>query len=146
MENPVLLYPGVPGAAFNFFRSPTGTSPVIVIDTTTGTPYYYIRDVGFTAFANGGGGGSGNSVSASVDFGASFTDSARTVVTGQAWVEADSDIVGQVLTPSGTDPDEMRLLDMRVVISDIVAGVGFTVTVYCEAEAKGTYTVACIGV
>lgn len=143
MENQVLLYPGVPGESFNFFRSPAGASPVIVIDTTTGTPYYYERNVGFTAF---GGAGGGNAVAVSVNFGAAFTDSATTVVTGQAWVQADSKIVGQVLTPSGTDPDELRLLDMRVVISDIVAGDGFTVTVYCEAEAKGTYTVACIGV
>lgn len=82
----------------------------------------------------------------SVDFGASFTDKAQTVVTGQEWVEAASEIVGQVLTPASTDPDEMRLLDMRVVISDIVPGDGFTVTVYSETEARGVYTVACIGV
>lgn len=91
-------------------------------------------------------GGGGNSVAVSVDFGASFTDKAQTVVTGQAWVATGSEIVAQVLTTSGTDPDEMRLLDMRVVISDIVAGNGFTVTVYSETEARGVYTVACIGV
>lgn len=93
-----------------------------------------------------GAGGAGNSVAVAVDFGASFTDKAQAVVTGQPWVAAGSEIVAQVLTPSGTDPDEMRLLDLRVVISDIVAGDGFTVTVYSEPEAKGGYTVACIGV
>lgn len=91
-------------------------------------------------------GGGGNSVSVAMDFGAVFTDKAQTVVTGQTWVASGSEIVGQILTPGGTDPDEMRLLDMRVVISDIVAGDGFTVTIYSETEAKGSYTVACIGV
>ena len=87
-----------------------------------------------------------NSVAVLVDFGALFTDKAQTVVSGQSWVDAASEIVCQVLTPASTDPDEMRLLDMRVVISDIVAGDGFTVTVYSETEARGVYTVACIGV
>lgn len=91
-------------------------------------------------------GGGGNSVAVAMNFGAAFTDKAQTVVTGQSWVAVGSEIVGQILTPSGTDPDEMRLLDMRVVISDIVAGDGFTVTIYSETEAKGSYTVACIGV
>jgi hypothetical protein len=39
----------------------------------------------------------------------------------------------------------MYLLGMRVEISDIVAGTGFTVTVYSEAEASGSYTVLLIG-
>lgn len=80
-----------------------------------------------------------------VDFGAGWSDKAQTVVTGQTWVTANSEFTAQVLTPSGTDPDEMYLLGMRVEISDIVAGTGFTVTVYSEAEASGTYTVLVIG-
>lgn len=88
----------------------------------------------------------GNSVAVTCDFGASFTDKAQTVVTGQTWVTASSEITAQVLTPSGTDPDEIRLLDLRPVISDLVAGTGFTVTLYSEPEAKGSYTVMCIGV
>lgn len=90
--------------------------------------------------------GGGNAVAVSLAFGASFTDKAQTVVTGQAWVAADSKITAQVLAPSGIDPDEMYLLNLRPVISDLVAGVGFTVTLYTEAEARGTYTVNCIGV
>lgn len=93
-----------------------------------------------------GGGGGGNSVTATVDFTAAFLDKASVVVTGQTWVTATSEIVGQVRTPSGTDVDEMYLLNFRVVISDLVVGVGFTVTVYSEAEATGTYDVMCIGV
>lgn len=91
-------------------------------------------------------GGGGNAVTSTLAFGASFTDKAQTVVTGQAWVTANSEIIAQVLTPSGTDPDEIRLLDFKPVISDLVAGDGFTVTLYSEAEAKGDYSVMCIGV
>lgn len=92
------------------------------------------------------GGGGGNSVSVTLDFGASFTDKAQTVVTGQAWVGSGSEIVPAVLTPAGTDPDELYLLNLKPVISDIVAGVGFTVSLYSEAEAAGQYTVMCVGV
>lgn len=88
----------------------------------------------------------GNSVTTTLAFGASFTDKAQTVVTGQAWVTAASEIIAQVLTPSGTDPDEMRLLNFKPVISDLVAATGFTVTLYSEPEAKGDYSVMCIGV
>ena len=85
------------------------------------------------------------SIRVTVDFGAGWSDKAQTVVTGQTWVTANSEFTAQVLTPSGTDPDEMYLLGMRVEISDIVAGTGFTVTVYSEAEASGSYTVLLIG-
>lgn len=85
------------------------------------------------------------SIRVTVDFGAGWSDKAQTVVTGQTWVTANSELTAQVLTPSGTDPDEMYLLGMRVEISDIVAGDGFTITVYSEAEASGTYTVLVIG-
>lgn len=93
-----------------------------------------------------GGGGSGNSVTAACNFGASFTDKAQTVVTGQTWVTAGSEIVPSVLTPASIDPDEMYLLDIKPVISDLVAGVGFTVTLYSQPEATGSYDVMCIGI
>lgn len=95
---------------------------------------------GTSAFLSVGG------VTVSVDFGGSFNDSAQTVVTGQSWVTASSEIVAMVLTPSGTDPDEMRLLDFKPCISDLVNGTGFTVTLFSEIEATGIYTVMCIGV
>lgn len=91
-------------------------------------------------------GESGNGVLVSVDFGASFTDKAQTVVTGQTWVTSGSNITAQVLTPSGVDPDEMYLLDIKAVISEIVNGTGFTVTLYSQPEAKGIYSVMCLGV
>lgn len=86
------------------------------------------------------------SVTATCDFGALFTDKAKTVVTGQTWVTAGSEIVASVRTPASVDPDEMYLLDIKPVISDLVAGVGFTVTLYSQPEAKGSYDVMCIGI
>lgn len=104
-------------------------------------------DTDFEAYTpSGGGGGSGNSITTTLAFGASFTDKAQTVVTGQTWVTSSSNITAQVLTPPGVDPDEMRLLDFKPVISDLVNGVGFTVTLYSEPEAKNDYSVMCIGI
>ncbi len=83
------------------------------------------------------------SVVATVDFGATFTDKASATVTGQTWVESGSSIVAQVLCTS--DPDEHYLLNFKTVVSDVIAGTGFTVTVYSTPEAKGTYDVMCVG-
>lgn len=104
----------------------------------------YLRADGTWAVPPGA--GSGNSVTVALAFGGSFTDKAQTVVTGQTWVASGSEIVAQVKTPASTDPDEMRLLDFKVVISDLVVGTGFTVTAYSEPEARGTYDIMCIGV
>lgn len=130
----------------------TGTAPntyVVYgwICTVAGTPgtWEELR-IPTDLWSGGGGGGSGNGVTVTCDFGAGFTDKAQTVVTGQAWVTLTSEITAQVKTPSGTDPDEMYLLDLRPVISDLVAGTGFTVTLYSETEATGTFDVMCVGV
>jgi len=88
----------------------------------------------------------GNSLTVTLAFGATFTDKAQTVVTGQSWVTSTSDIIAQVLTPTGADPDELYLLDLKPVISDLVAGVGFTITLYSMPQARGNYSVMCIGV
>lgn len=110
----------------------------------------YAREDGAWTVVTAGGGG-GNAVLVGVEFGLSFTDKAQTVVTGQSWVldlsePTPSNIVGTVVCPGGVDPDEMYLLDFKVVISDLITGVGFTVTVYSQPEAIGTYDVMCIGV
>jgi hypothetical protein len=90
-----------------------------------------------------GAGGGSNAVISTLSFGASFTDTAQTVVTGQSWVTSTSVIVGQVLSDN---IDESKLIDFKVKISDKVDGVGYTITLYSEAEAKGDYTVMCLGV
>lgn len=92
--------------------------------------------------AASGGGGSGNAVTASVDFGASFTDKA-TVTVSEAWVTATTNIVAHVL-PSA-DADEMYLLDIKPVVSNRTVG-SFDLTLYSEPEARGIYEVMCIGV
>lgn len=101
-------------------------------------------DYVYTLAISGGGGG-GNSVTATVNFGASFTDKAQTVVAAP-WAIAGTEIVAHVMTPAGVDPDEMYLLDFKPVISDLNPGVGFTVTLYSEPEATGSYDVMCVGV
>jgi hypothetical protein len=83
-------------------------------------------------------------VTVPVDFGAGFTDKAQAVVSAP-WVNATTRIVADVMTPTGTDPDEMYLIDFQPVISDRVAGVGFTLTLYTRPEARGVYHVSCIG-
>jgi hypothetical protein len=90
--------------------------------------------------------GGGNSTTQTVDFGSLFTDKAQVVVTGQSWVTTTSEIIAQIKTPSGVDADEIRLFEFNVIISDLVNGVGFTITVYSEPEATGTYEIMCIGV
>jgi hypothetical protein len=114
-----------------------GTNVTITTDAGTDT---------ITINASGGGGGSGNSITTIVSFGASFTDSASTVVTGQSWVAVGSEITAQVVCDSGVDPLEIALLDFKIVISNLVAGVGFTVTLYSMPQARGDYSVMCIGV
>ena len=121
------------------------TIPVSNLGTGTPDGTKFLRDDG-TFVTPAGGGGSGNSTTQTVDFGSTFTDKAEIVVTGQAWVTSTSEIVAHVKTPIGIDPDEIRLLEFTTVISDLVNGVGFTITVYSEPEATGTYDVMCIGI
>lgn len=90
----------------------------------------------------GGGGTTLQKVDVVLDFGASFSDRAQTVVTGETWVSSSSALwVSQI---SG-NVDESILLDMKFYTSDIVDGVGFTLSGYSQPEAKGTYTITVIG-
>ncbi len=104
------------------------------------------NDAAGTLTIDAAGGGSVGSVTATVDFGASFTDYAQVVVTGQSWVTLTSKISTQVLCGAGVDPLEIALLDFKIVVSDLVAGVGFTLTAYSMPQARGTYSIMCVGV
>ncbi|HRI37088.1 MAG TPA: hypothetical protein PLO50_00875 [Nitrospira sp.] len=137
--------------SFDKLAAPSGGSLLLGTSNPLSGPFQEITlgtnlSMSSTTLNASGGGGSGNSVTSTLAFGASFTDKAQTVVTGQAWVSATSEIVAQVKTPAGVDPDEMRLLDFRAVISDLVAATGFTITLFSESEAKGDYEVMCVGV
>lgn len=122
----------------------TGTNNIYYRSATdTWTPVTIGANLTFSAGTLSASGGGANAVNVTVDFGSSFTDRATTVVTGQTWVSSTSKIIPSILQ---ANIDEAFLLDMKVHISNIVNGDGFTVTVFSEPEAKGTYTVMCLGV
>lgn len=81
-----------------------------------------------------------------VDFGATFTDRADTVVTGLSWLTSDHVLTPVIRPASGVDVDEIRLLDLRPTITDVVPGVGFTLVVTSTPEARGQYTFLVAGV
>lgn len=90
-------------------------------------------------------GSGGNGVVATVDFGSSFTSYATVTVVGQTWVAAGSKITVTPKADTGTEV-EVALMAFSCVVSDLVAGVGFTLNVFTDVEAKGTYTFSCVGV
>lgn len=81
-----------------------------------------------------------------VDFGATFTDRADTVVTGLSWLTSDHVLTPVVRPAPGVDVDEIRLLDLRPTITDVVPSVGFTLVVTSTPEARGQYTFLVAGV
>ena len=89
-------------------------------------------------------GGAINALAVVVDFGASFNQWAQTVVTGQDWVTADSKIIPTIRPAAGKEMETV-LFNFRPVISNVVAGVGFTLSVFTDVRAKGQYTFDCIG-
>lgn len=89
--------------------------------------------------------GGGNSVTVTVDFGASFSQYAETVVTGQTWVTAGSEITATPLASHGQEM-EVAVLSFQPVVTNIVAGTGFTLAVFAPYKARDTYTFSCIGV
>jgi hypothetical protein len=86
-----------------------------------------------------------NSLTVTVDFGASFSHFAQVVVADQSWVTADSNIVATPLAAAGEDV-ETALLQFSASVGSLVPGTGFTLSVYSPIEAKGTYTFSCVGV
>lgn len=120
-------------------------NPVVsaLISTDVGNAIIFGSDDGL--YAPAAAAGSANSVLADINFGGTFTDKASDLIPA-AWVTAGTNIAATVLCPAGTDPDELYLLKIQPVISDLVAGVGFTLTLYCEAHARSHYYVMCVGV
>ncbi len=85
--------------------------------------------------------------SVSVNFGTTTPDtSATTTVVGQAWVTASS-VIDVEFTPAGSvdHPSTDPLFEgCSVVVSNLVAGVGFDVTVYSPNRSLGAYAVTWI--
>lgn len=107
----------------------------------------YVEEAVKTIPTMGGSGSTssgGNSVLATVDFGASFTHY-TSVSVAATWVAADSEIVVTPLAVAGQEI-EYTLMSFSPVVSDLSAGVGFTLHVYTPIEAKGTYQFSCVGV
>lgn len=102
-------------------------------------------NVGWVPLVAAGGGGGANGTVVNVDFGSTRSQKAQVVLTGLSWVSAAKGLSAEVKTPVGVDPDEMFLLKMFAVVSDIVNGDGFTLTVYCENTARGVYPVMIVG-
>lgn len=100
----------------------------------------------------GGGGGGGNAVSVTLAFGADGSDTASTVVTGQAWVTGTS-IIACAPTLLASSPwriagsEDAVIEGLVVAIHTRVAGTGFTLTGGPRlGRAIGDYIVHCIGV
>jgi hypothetical protein len=99
-----------------------------------------------TNIVSGAASGGSHFATATVDFGASFTDSASATVTGQTWVTSSSSIQAWLQDDSTADStaDEHTLLgqDGKLVVTDRVVGTGFTINMWLEGTlAKGQFTV-----
>lgn len=115
-------------------------------NTTEYTKESGTGNTGWVARSNAAGGGGGaQGVIVPMNFGASFTDKVSVTVTGLTWVDTTKPITAQVMTPSGSDPDEIYLLNFDLVVSNVSNGVGFKLTLYSRSKARGTYNVHCVG-
>lgn len=94
--------------------------------------------------------GSGNFLQVEVDFGfdsGNEGDIARTTVTGQSWVTADSVILCNPFAGMTVDhsPDDAIVEGLVAYAENLVAGVGFDVVVYAPQNSWGKYLVNVTG-
>jgi hypothetical protein len=124
----------------------TSSTAGLVPASGGGTANFLRADGTFAPPPGGGGGSTVEKVTVVVDFGTTFTDRADTVVTGLSWVTG-AHVLTPVLRPSaGVDADEIRLLEMSALITNVVDGVGFTLVATTTPEARGPYTFLVTGV
>ena len=132
----------------------TGTLPQTftpVLSPPSVTEFLTGYDAATGLFSAAGSGGL-NSVRAAVDFGRRGpdffeSDEARTTVTGQPWVTANSKLLCQpamVATPDH-DPDDVWVEEITAYTDSIVPGVGFDVIATCPNGTWGQYLIDVIG-
>jgi len=82
-----------------------------------------------------------------VDFGATPSDMATVVVTGQAWVGFSSIIVAMVADSSSDhlSAEEQLIEQLHVTTSDLVLATGFTIRVHAPNKTTGQYKVNWMG-
>lgn len=102
---------------------------------------------GSTATITVSSGGAGNFTEVSVNLGTDGNLVYTTTKTGEAWVTGTSKIV---CTPNGTTSDGQTVetyfgADFSWIISNLVAGTGFDLTVYNPNGATGTFRFSCTG-
>jgi hypothetical protein len=106
---------------------------------------------GKTVCTASGGGGSANTVSVTIDFGASGASHVKTVVTGQAWVTSSSVVVcsptGFATADRPDGAEDAAIEGLTVSVSERVAGTGFTLNTALRCyKALGKYLIHCTGV
>lgn len=94
--------------------------------------------------------GSANFVQVDVDFTAPGSTTAKTVVTGAGWVSGTSKIVcsatGYASTGRTEGAEDVLLEDITVMVSNRVAGTGFTLTAHPSlGKAHNVFTFVCTG-
>jgi hypothetical protein len=96
------------------------------------------------------GGGSGPAIytgTVTVDFGGPAESWIVTVTASESWVTAASVIMCSVLatTTASHDPEDSLVEELHVSAGNLVAGVGFDVSVFAPNGTTGEYDVAFVG-
>lgn len=98
----------------------------------------------------GGGGGGGNAAELAIDLGTGGAGGLifAAIVTGQSWVTSSSVIVCNpfATTADGKTVEEIVAANLQAVVSNRVAGTGFTLNIFNPYGARGIVRFHCIGV